>query len=84
VISKTEKFSRPREILLTGNEAANLNSTVAESVIAEVDGMPVVEWTGDSSQLSQDPKYAMPRTDWLYLASWNTQSLIRCFGEGVQ
>lgn len=47
-----------------------------QSVIAEVDGMPVVEWTGDSSQLSQDPKYAMPRTDWLYLASWNTQFAI--------
>lgn len=39
----------------------------------------IMDWSGDPSRLSQDARYLMPRTDWLYLASWNTQFAVSEF-----
>lgn len=37
----------------------------------------LLRWQGSPAQLSMDPNYAMPRSDWLFLAVWNTQFEIR-------
>lgn len=66
--------------LLAENKVANIRIDVTpQSVVATVDGKPVVDWKGDPAKLGQDPKYAMPQTEWLYIATWNTQFAISDF-----
>jgi hypothetical protein len=43
------------------------------AVTLRADDRTIVDWSGNASRLSQDERYAVPRTDWLFLASWNTQ-----------
>lgn len=46
------------------------------SVIADVDGKQFVNWTGDVNRVSRHDDFAVPRTDWLFLSSWNSQFAI--------
>lgn len=43
------------------------------------DDKTIVDWSGDSAQLSMDDNYAVPNKDWLFLTSWNTQCEIVAF-----
>lgn len=66
--------------VLADDKVANIRIEVTpKSVVATVDGKPVVDWNGDPAKLGQDPKYAVPRTEWLYIATWNTQFAISEF-----
>jgi hypothetical protein len=51
----------------------------SDAVSVEADGKKFVDWNGDAQRLSQDDRFAMPRTDWLYLATWNTQFAVSAF-----
>lgn len=66
--------------VLAENKFANIRIDVTpKSVVATVDGKPVVNWEGDPAKLGQDSKYAVPQTEWLYIATWNTQFAISDF-----
>jgi hypothetical protein len=77
---KSNATTRKGSVLPVDKPVAIRIQVTSQSVVAEVDAKPVVDWKGDASKLGQDPKYAVPRTDWLYFASWNTQFAIsECF-----
>ncbi|MEK6262385.1 MAG: hypothetical protein AABP62_27620 [Planctomycetota bacterium] len=62
------------------DKVVNLRIQVTpESVTGEADGKPIISWKGNASRLGQDEKYAMPHTDWLFLASWNSHLAISEF-----
>ena len=66
-----------RGALLPENQPVTIRIRVEpDSVTAEADGKSFLNWKGNPEQLSQDDRYSVPRTDWLYLASWNTQFAI--------
>jgi hypothetical protein len=63
--------------LLPENHPVSIRIRVEpNAVTAEADGRQFVSWKGDPSQLSVDPTYAVPQTNRLFLASWNTQFAI--------
>ena len=60
--------------LLPENQVVNIQIRVEpNAVTAAADGKPFVTRKGNPSQLSQDKTHAVPQTDQLHLASWNTQ-----------
>lgn len=66
--------------ILTANKPVNLVVKASpNSILLQADGKKIIDWTGDASRLSQDEKYVMPNTNWLYLASFNSQCAISEF-----
>jgi hypothetical protein len=69
-----------RGSVLPQDQVVNLRITVTpEAVTGEAGGQRIVDWKGDAGRLGQDEKYAIPRQDWLYLASWNSHFSISEF-----
>lgn len=63
--------------LLPENQTVSIRIRVEPNAVsAEAGGKTFVSWKGDPSVLSVDENYAVPQTNRLFLASWNTQFAI--------
>lgn len=71
------KYGRP--VLPLGQEVKLVVQVKPDAIRLQADGQTIVDWTGDASRLSMQEEYSVPREDWLFLTSWNTQCVLTAF-----
>lgn len=71
VKSNSTTFRSSKPVLPKDVEVEVRVAVTPSSVVAQVGGTEVVNWTGQSAELSVDSRYAVPRKDWLFLAGKN-------------